>query len=233
MTAENNDPQPAEPSPPMHTRLTTQIVGPHKLLPHEERNGYVFWGLAAAFIAVPELLAALSNWMQSHIPWPTISNLVGADLEFHHHWIALIVVAVIVTSILHTLTHPSDQKLGGRSLRGNPADVKVIERWGGFRYIVLVAVGGIAAGLIASAAGADKNRLGYSIYVTLTVLGVVIPSVLAYWYHRVLRIPTLFAAIALLSKHWSWVAGLAVALLVVLMFHLALYPWPNYHFGAP
>lgn len=229
MTAGTVNPEQA----PKGTPLNEQVVGPSPLLPHEERNGYVFWGLVAAFIGIPEVLAAVSDSAQAHIPWPTISNLVGADLEAHHHWIALVVVGVIVTSILHTLTHPSEQKLGGRALRADPAEVRVIGRWGGSRYIALVAGGGIAAGLIASAAGADKNQLGYAIYVTLTVLGVVVPSALAYWYHRVLRIPTFFAAIVLLGKHWSWVAGLAVALLVVLMFHLALYPWPNYRFGSP
>ncbi len=218
----------------MSNKLSAQVVGTKQLLPHEERNGYVFWGLVAAFIALPELAAALSESAKAHIPWPTISNLVGKDLEANNHWIALIVVALIVVVILHTLMHPAGEKIGGRALREkvvvvDPAPVK----WGGFRYIVLVAVAGVAAGLIASSAGASKNTLGYVIYVTLTLLGVVVPSVLAYWFHRTLGIPTLFAAIALLGKQWPRVAGLVVALLVVLMFHLALYPWPNYHFGTP
>jgi hypothetical protein len=215
--------------------LTEKVVGKETLLlPHEERNGYIFWGLVAAFIAIPELLAACSSWMKTHIPWPTISNLVGKDLEAKHHWVALVVVFVIVSVILHTLNHPSDEKIGGRSLRKNPEVVKPKPvKWGGFHYVVLVAVTGIAVGLIAAAAGADKNTLGYCIYVTLALLGVVVPSILAYWYHRALGVPTLFAAIALLDKHLPWVAGAAVALLVVLMFHLGFYPWPNYHFGTP
>jgi hypothetical protein len=43
----------------------------------------------------------------------------------------------------------------------------------------------------------------------------------------VLSIPTLFATIALLEARRRWVAVVAVSLLVVLAFHLALYPWPN------
>jgi hypothetical protein len=70
-------------------------------------------------------------------------------------------------------------------------------------------------------------------YVTLTITGVVIPSALAYWWNRVLAIPTLFATLAYLRARAAWVATLVVALLVVLLFHLALYPWPNYPFGGP
>jgi hypothetical protein len=39
----------------------------------------------ALFIGVPEVLAALSKRMKASIPWPTISNLVGKDLERNHH----------------------------------------------------------------------------------------------------------------------------------------------------
>jgi hypothetical protein len=49
----------------------------------------------------------------------------------------------------------------------------------------------------------------------------------------VLAIPTLFATIALLRARAPWVVVAVAALLAVLLFHLALYPWPNYHFGSP
>jgi len=195
----------------------------------DEINGYVFWGLAALFIGVPEVLAALSKTLKADIPWPTISNLVGKDLERHHHWVALIVVGLIVVVMVHTLIHPDEKKKAGRALR-KPADQAIHWSWGRW-YIFVVALAGAVAGLIASAAGGNKNELGYSIYITLTVFGVVVPSALAYWWHRVLDIPTLFATIAFLRARAAWVALLVAALLVVLMFHLALYPWPNYHFG--
>jgi hypothetical protein len=197
----------------------------------DETNGYVFWGLVALFIGIPELLAAFSKTLKADIPWPTISNLVGRDLESHHHWVALIVVGVIVVVTLHTLESTDGRKKAGRTLRA-PAEQASDLAWGRW-YIAVVAGAGAVAGLVASAADADKNQLGYAIYVTLTVTGVVVPSALAYWANRVLDIPTLFAALAFLRHRAAWVAALVVALLVVLMFHLALYPWPNYHFGAP
>ena len=180
---------------------------------------------------MPELLAGFSNTLKADIPWPTISNLVGKDLERHHHWIALLVVGLIVIVTVHTLTYPTGKKKAGRALR-KPSEEAIHLPWGG-RYIVVVAVAGAAAGMIASAAGANKNELGYAIYITLSVFGILVPSALAYLWNRVLAIPTLFATVAFLRARRAWVALLVVALLVVLMFHLALYPWPNYHFGSP
>ena len=210
--------------------MTAELVGP-SVSQREEVNGYWFWGLVTLFIGVPELLAAFSKWMTAQIPWPTISNLVGKDLEQHHHWVALVVVGLIAAVTFHTLTYPTERKKAGRALRRKPT---AVTEWNwGRRYIALVAVSGASAGGLAAAVGASKNERGYAIYLTLTVLGVVVPSVLAYGYHRVLAIPTLFATFALLRTHAGWVAALALALLVVLLFHLALYPWPNYHYGVP
>jgi hypothetical protein len=210
--------------------MAAQVIGT-AVTDHDERNGYVFWGLVAAFIGIPELLAALSKSFRATIPWPTISDLIGRDLEAHHHWVALLVVGGIVTVAVHAVTYPSDQKKAGRALRNDSREPDQLS-WG-IRYILLVAAAGVAAGAIASAAGADKNQLGYAIYLTLTLTGVVIPSVLAYGGGRVLPVPTLFATLAYLRARHSWVAAFVIALLVVLTFHLALYPWPNYHFGTP
>jgi hypothetical protein len=196
----------------------------------DELNGYVFWGLVALFIGVPEVLAALSSTLKADIPWPTTSNLIGKDLERHHHWVALLVVALIVVVTIHALTYPAAKKKAGRAVREPSEAVHVT--WSGW-YIVLVAAAGAAAGLIASALGANKIELGYAIYGTLAITGVVIPSALAYWWNRVLAIPTLFAALAYLRARSAWIAAPVVALLVLLLFHLAFYPWPNYPFGGP
>jgi hypothetical protein len=208
------------------TPLTRRLVGAVADR-RDEANGYVFWGLVALFIGLPELLAAFSSTLRADIPWPTISNLVGKDLEAHHHWIALLVVGLIVVVTVHALSHPDGKKRAGRALRLPAEDVRRLG-WGRW-YIVLVGAAGVVAGVVASAAGADKNELGYAIYLTLAVLGIVVPSALAYWAHRVIDIPTLFATLAFLRRRAPWAALVVVALL----FHLALYPWPNYHFGTP
>jgi hypothetical protein len=219
------------------TALSERIVGeqPAEDSGEYELNGYLFWGPTALFIAVPELLAAFSKHLKNVIPWPTISNLVGKDIERHHHWTALVVVGVIVVIALHTFTYPHQHKKLGQPVGPDPNAVPILHwRWGRL-YIVLTAVLGVAGGFIASAAGASKNELGYVIYLMLFATGVAVPSIFRHRLKRVLAMPTLFATIALLRAHryCHWVAAVIVALLIVLCFHLALYPWPNYHFGVP
>jgi hypothetical protein len=195
----------------------------------EELDGYLFWGLVAVFIGAPEVLAALSARLKREIPFPTISNLVGHDLERHHHWVALLVVASIVLVLYHSLTYPRSRMRAGRALQV-PADQAVVLEWAR-PYIAVVGLSAAAAGVVASALGANKTELGYAVYGTLAVVGVVVPSALAFWWNRILGIPTLFATLAQLSSRVRWLAAVVVALLVVLLFHLALYPWPNYPFG--
>ena len=193
-----------------------------------ERNGYWFWGLLTLFVLVPEVLAALSRTLRADIPWPTISNLIGRNLERRHHWVALIVMGVIVLVAYHAATYRPTRE--GRAIR---EPVREVEEWecGGW-YIVGVAVAAAAAGFIASAAGGSKDTIGFAIYGTLAV-GALFPSVLAYFNAKVIDVPTLFATTSYLQKRAHWAAAVLVALLVVLLFHLALYPWPNYTFGGP
>src|SRR6266581_102669 len=122
-------------------QLTQRLVG-SSISRRDEINGYWFWGLVALFIGVPELLAAFSKTLKADIPWPTISNLVGKDLEAHHHWVALLVVGVIVVVIVHTLSQPEGKKKAGRALR-KPADQAIQLSWGRW-YILGVAVAGAA-----------------------------------------------------------------------------------------
>jgi hypothetical protein len=206
-----------------------KLVGP-EVGRREEINGYWFWGLLAIFVAVPELLAAFSKQLKADLPWPTISNLIGKDLERHHHWVAVLVVGSIAAVITHSFTRPQRLKRAGHAVR-QPEEARPLAL--GRQYIVLTAVVASAAGFLASGMGGDKNVVGYAIYGTLVAFGIVIPSTLAYLWHRVLDVPTLFATVALVERRHRWVAVLAVALLVTLAFHLALYPWPNYRFGSP
>jgi hypothetical protein len=193
-----------------------------------ERNGYWFWGLLTLFILVPEVLAALSAELRRDIPWPTISNLIGRNLERRHHWVALVVMGTIVLVAYHAATYKPTRE--GHALRLPPREIDELS-WGG-RYVVCVAIAGALAGFVASAVGAGKDAIGFAIYGTLA-FGALLPSVLAYFNAKLIDVPTLFATISYLQRRAHWVAAVVVALLVVLLFHLALYPWPNYPFGGP
>ncbi len=196
-----------------------------------EKRGYWLWGPLAIFIAVPEILAALSGRLKNAIPWPTISNMTG-HLESLKDWVALIPVALITVVAYHVAAYPSSRKEDGRAIRkGKRDEVEELSRGG--LYVAFVLAAGTVTGLIAYAAGAAKYTLGYALYSVLAFLAIVVPSVLAYWRGKILGAPPLFQTIADLQKRWHWVATAIIAGLVVLLVHLALYPWPKFDHNPP
>jgi hypothetical protein len=82
------------------------------------RLGYLIWGVAAAVIAIPELLAA-ANVGLGFLHFKTISETTG-HLERYHPWVELVVVAAIVFfaySYFRTSPHADER----RTSRGRPA----------------------------------------------------------------------------------------------------------------
>jgi hypothetical protein len=69
-----------------------------------EKVGYIFWGVMALLVAVPELIAA--RW---HVPWPTISETVG-HLEKRHHWVRVLVVAGLAALTTRIVFYPWPNK---------------------------------------------------------------------------------------------------------------------------
>ena len=192
-----------------------------------EKRGYWLWGPLTVFIAVPEILAALSGRLKNAIPWPTISNMTG-HLESLKDWVAIIPVALIAMVAYHVVTYPSSRKKAGHAIRrGRPGAAQELPLGG--VYVAFVLASATATGFIADTAGAGKYTLGYAIYSSLAAFGVALPSGLAYWRRKILGAPTLFHTIADLQKRLHWVAVVIVAGLVVLLVHLALYPWPKFN----
>jgi hypothetical protein len=70
----------------------------------QEKVGYIFWGIMAAFVAIPELIAA--RW---HVPWPTISETIG-HLEKHHHSVRILVVAGLAALATRIVFYPWPNK---------------------------------------------------------------------------------------------------------------------------
>jgi hypothetical protein len=216
---------------PLLRWLREEFLEPGPLTPLEKR-GYALWGPLALFIAVPEILAAVSKQLKNVIPWPTISSMTG-HLESLQNWVAIIPVALITIVAYHVASYPAERKLAGHAVRRQafekekPKGKEELPLGGA--YVAFVLVAGVATGLIAYAAGAGKYTLGYFLYASLALFAIVIPSALAYWRGRVLGAPPLFQTIAFLQKRWHWVAAILVAGLVVLLVHLALYPWPTFN----
>jgi hypothetical protein len=73
----------------------------------------------------------------------------------------------------------------------------------------------------------DKLVLGYSIYGSLLVFGVVIPSLLVRVAHRDARFPSVWIPVEVLRKRFPVTPYVLVGGLAILVIHLALYPWPD------
>ena len=70
-------------------------------MPTREKLGYVVWGAVALFLLVMELLAAFTHGLA----FPTVSKTV-ADLERHHHWVKLVMLAGFVTLTARIVFYP-------------------------------------------------------------------------------------------------------------------------------
>ncbi len=195
--------------------------------------GYLMWGLAALAIAGPELASVFGVG-----DWPTISATIG-HLEAAHSWVRLVVVFVIVVlgyyAVPQLLAHPSLPRIvPGQQTTANGRATRDAEavRSGGMGWYLVLAVGGLVVGLVV-AAGARHMHPGtyagaYVLYGLIAVLWVIVPSVLAMFFAREVPFPTLFRTIGYLERRAHPIAAIILALLVILLLHLALYPWPRY-----
>ena len=69
--------------------------------------------------------------------------------------------------------------------------------------------------------------VGYVLYSLIAIVWVVVPNVAAYRFKRDVPFTTLFFTVRCLSRRLQFVAAVIAALLVILLIHLALYPWPS------
>jgi hypothetical protein len=81
----------------------------------------------------------------------------------------------------------------------------------------------------ASVASLSDNRflVGYVLYSLIAVFWVVVPNLAAYVFRKDFQYTTLFFTVRCLGRRLQFVAALVAALLVILMLHLAFYPWPS------
>jgi hypothetical protein len=198
---------------------------------HLELWGYGVWLTMGAVIAIPEIWAALDDYA----PWPTISGTVG-HLEYRWPVIALIVVALIVFGVFHGIRFPVTQdaalarQADGRELRRTPTGRLTLQADPeGVSWLWLVASAVVV--VVASFAAPriwPHNRflVGYVLYGLIAVLWVILPSCLAYWAGKDVAFPTLFRTAYDLERRLRILAVALLALLVALLIHLALYPWP-------
>ncbi|MFI5780469.1 hypothetical protein [Nocardia sp. NPDC051570] len=194
--------------------------------------GYVMWGLAGLAILVPELMSIFSI-----ADWPTISATVG-HLEARHDWVRLIVVFVIVALAYYAVPQLAKRPdaagmVGGRQVTANgrlTADIEAVgyQNMGGYLVFAFVAYAvGVAFAAGARAVHPGTFLGGYVLYGIIALVWVIIPSALAMFLAREVAFPTLFRTLAYLGRRAHWLAAVVLALLVILLIHLAFYPWPQ------
>lgn len=203
------------------------------------RWGYWLWGVGAAVILVPELIAAFgAGWL----PFTTISKMTG-HLERRHSVFELVVIALLVWVVYSTVRVPPHSRSGKR--RGE-ADSPHVRTAGGrltvrdqepkptrdfddeqapllFAIAALVALAGIAVASFASAKWWDDGKphyhTGYVLYGLIGVLWIVVPSVLAVALAKDVPFPTFYRTVAniedwLASRTWRNSLGPTLAWLV-------------------
>jgi hypothetical protein len=192
-----------------------------------EENGYRFWGPVVAAILVVEALGALADWLHRRtifeVKWPTISSTVG-HLETLSPILAALVVASIAAVAFEAVTDPPRRRAGGRAVYHR---VRREQPTRFYDWYVVFAI--VVAALIVSVAVLHwgKYDVGYTVYGSLLVFGIVVPTALAYFGGRIVSFPGLLFTVRKLERRLHWVAVMIVAGLAVLLVHLALYPWPD------
>ncbi len=210
-----------------------------------EAWGYAVWSAMGVVVGVPEIWAAIAG---DDFYWPTISTTIGHLQEL---WpvVALLPVAVIVMGgysifrvreIGDTVVQADLQAFGrtpeGRlakqdvpfeELRGGgvPATGGERRQWPVVPYFAFATVAVVAGSLLASRSD-DRYVVGYVLYSLIAIFWIVIPNLSAYFFRRDFPFTNLFFTISFLGRRLQLVAGLVAALLVILLLHLAFYPWP-------
>jgi hypothetical protein len=180
-----------------------------------ERLGYVVWGAVALVVAIPEIWALAVN----DAPWPTISGTTG-HLEDLWHPTAVIVVAVIVVAAALAVGY-------GRLDERAPTTAPGGDLWPfvylGSAVAFTVGAGFLASGLVNGREG--RFVLGYVIYGLIGFFFVVAPAIFGWAF--VVPFPSLITTLRDLERRVPLVALVVLAGLVILLIHLALYPWPD------
>ena len=208
-----------------------------------ERAGYLVWVAMGIVIGVPEIWAAISG---DDFYWPTISTTVG-HLQDRWPVLTLIPVALIVgygysalrlrpaatalqadmSAITRTpqgrltQTDPTLEQLA----TGAPPDPGPSPFFSTPYFVIATLV--VVVAPLAVSPSHNRFLVGYVLYSLIAIFWVIIPNIAAYWFKRDAPYTTLVVTINSLARRLTFAACAAAALLVILLIHLAFYPWPS------
>src|SRR6266516_4313884 len=190
---------------------------------------------ALELVGAVELGGALSGAFRSFIPWPTFSTTIG-HIEDGASWVGVIVVGVIAMVAYRAATHDSKEERTphGRVIPSavshseiRPVDIKAPVHAFRYDWLFVFTVTALVTFLVNRFWSDEKLVLGYSIYGSLLVFGIVIPSLLVRLAHRDARFPSVWIPVEVLRHRFPVTPYVLVGGLAILIIHLALYPWPD------
>ena len=210
-----------------------------------EATGYAVWTAMGVVVGVPEIWAAIEG---DDFYWPTISTTIG---HLQERWpvVALLPVAAIVIggysvfrirTVGDTVLQADEQGLGrtpqGRLVKqevsreelavgGVPARADLLHTTTVKLYFALATAIVVVGSLVASRSD-NRFLVGYVLYSLIAIFWIVVPNVAAYYFRRDFPYTNLFFTVSALGRRVQFAAGLVAALLVILLLHLAFYPWP-------
>jgi len=199
------------------------------------RRGIVVWSVIGLVLAIPELLGSNLDTL-----FYSISRSVG-HIEILWGGTRAVVVALIALAAVHALLYrdrttslfrgkPDSVQRGslGHLIKSGRAETEdEVAPWLWWVWI-LAAVAIIVAGFLVPFTKDNPYSRGYVIYGSITFFFYIVPNVYAYFTGKA-AFTTLFATVRKLEGEGKRpiVTMIIVAGLAVLMFHLALYPWPS------
>jgi len=207
--------------------------------------GYIVWGAMGAVVALPELLAAVAS---KDVPFPPISGTIGY-IEYWHPEFALLGIGVLVWAAFHAVrvSSPTITRIPPAAPQGDHAVTAPVATKGELvripggrlsvantfqplhpRIYIPAALGlvGVAFAIVRIARPDDKYLLGEVLYGTIALVWIAVPAWLAYKHGRWVPYATLFRTIQDLESHFRAAAIVVGAGILVLLVHLAFYPWP-------
>jgi hypothetical protein len=109
---------------------------------------------------------------------------------------------------------------------GQPLELSGRQPWNVLPYFFAAT---LVVVLTASIASRSDNEflVGYILYSLIAVVWVIVPNLAAYWFKKDVPYTTMIFTVRCLGRRLQLVAALVGALLVILMLHLAFYPWPS------
>ena len=208
-----------------------------------ERSGYLVWVTMGIVIGVPEIWAAISG---SDFYWPTISTTVG-HLQDRWPVLTLIPVALIAgygysalrlrpaTTALQADMSAISRTPQGRLTQSNvsldqlaagaPIDTRTSPLFSTPYFVIATLI--IIVAPLAVSPSHNRFAVGYILYSLIAIFWVITPNIAAYWFKHDAPYTTLVVTISCLARRLTFAACLAAALLVILLIHLAFYPWPS------